>query len=115
MSNPYDGGSGTPTPNNLAMASLVCGVLSLLGTGCCCIPILNYLAMALYPLTFILMIVGIVTGFMGRSQAAQTGEGGQNATIGLAASFGALALLVAIVALQFFVFGGLVVLSLLQN
>jgi hypothetical protein len=113
VSNPYDQASGAPPNDTLGTVSAVCGVLSLLGTGCCCIPLINYIAMLVFPLTMVLMIVGLVTGFMGRSNAAATGGNPQMANIGLGASIGAIVLFLAIMALQIVLGGGLMILSIL--
>jgi hypothetical protein len=69
----------TSAPNNLALASLLCGIFGivlsfLLG---CIIPGASMLGLAL-------SVVAIITGFMGHSQAAVTGTGGGMAIAGAA-------------------------------
>lgn len=80
MSNELD----QPTSNVLATISAVLGVLSVLGSGCCCVPIVSYLAMVIVPM---LALGAIVTGFVGRSQVENTGAGGTESLIGIVGGF----------------------------
>ncbi len=80
MSTPYD---GPPQGNPFAAVSLGAGILSMVGNGCCCIPIVNYLAIFAYPLTFLLMVAALVTGVLGVLRARQNGEGMPLAIVGL--------------------------------
>jgi hypothetical protein len=78
-------------PNTIATVSAVLGGLSFVGSGCCCVPLLNYIAMILVPL---LATAAIVTGIIGRSKVAETGSGGTASLVGIVG--GAMTFLVAI-------------------
>ena len=103
----------SPAPTNtLATVSAVLGVLSVLGTMCCCVPLISYLAMVLVPL---LSLGAIITGFVARGQAAQTGVGGTAANIGIAGGFVSMIICVGIIALGMIAGVGVAALSLLGN
>lgn len=66
--------------NVMGTVSAVCGFLAVIGHGCCCLPIISYIAPFI---VIVLEIVALATGFLARSQAAQLGESDLMATIGL--------------------------------
>jgi len=77
----YDGpGAQTGGTNVLAIVSLISGILSFVGSGCCCVPIISLLAMFGVPL---LALVAIVTGILGISAASRTGTGKGMAITGI--------------------------------
>lgn len=88
-------------PSPLAIASAVCGALALVGHGCCCLPIISYIA----PMVVVtLELVGLILGFVARSQAAQEGRSEPVALAGIGLSIAAI--LVSIVYVM--MMGGLV-------
>jgi hypothetical protein len=97
MSTPYD---TPPAGNPFALVALITGILSLLGNGCCCVPIISILAIFAYPLTAILMVVSLITGVLGVMRARANGEGMALAAVGLVASGVGVALLVLNIALM---------------
>jgi hypothetical protein len=62
------------------IVSLVLGIVSILSVGCCCIPIVSYLAMLLVP---ILAIATIITSGVALSAARAEGENQVPAIAGL--------------------------------
>ena len=77
------------TPNQAATISVVTGGLAFVGNGCCCIPIISYLAAVVVPA---LAVVAIVTGGLGLS-AASTGDGEGRGAAMVGMSLGILTLL----------------------
>lgn len=92
--------------NAMGMVSAVCGILAVLGHGCCCVPIISSIAPFL---VIALEIVAIVCGLLARKQAAAQGETDGRAMIGLVS--GALAILMTITYVV--VFGSAIVAYLL--
>ena len=81
--------ANTAASNNLALVSLVTGILSFLGH---VIPIIGGSTLA---------IVAIVTGYMARNQIKETGEQGMTAaTVGMILGIANLALVFVIIALR---------------
>lgn len=80
-----------PPPNTLATVSAVLGVVSVLGTCCCCVPLISYLAMVLVPM---LSLAAIITGIFARQQAQRTGVGMTPAMIGIGGGIGAVVIMV---------------------
>lgn len=74
-------------PSPLAIASLVCGVLALVGHGCCCLPIISYVAPFLV-ITF--EMVALILGFVARSQAAEQGRSEPLAMAGIGLAIAAI-------------------------
>lgn len=60
-------------PNVLAIVSLVLGIVTILSTGCCCIPIVSMGEFLLLP---ILVIAAWITGILGFLRAEQAGGKG---------------------------------------
>ena len=87
--------------NVMSTISVVCGVLALFGHGCCCLPIISYIAPFI---VIVLEILAIVTGFVARNQAAELGESDPLATLGLA--LGVIAVLMSLAYVV--MFGGLI-------
>jgi hypothetical protein len=81
-------GDTSENGNTLALVSLTTGIFALIGSGCCCVPYLNMLAMMAYPLTLILTVTALVTGYLGFKKSKQAGEasGIPMAIIGMVAS-----------------------------
>jgi len=77
--------------NTMGMISAVCGILAILGHGCCCLPIISYIAPFL---VVVLEVVAIVTGMMARQQAAAQGGTDSLAMVGILT--GSLAVLMSI-------------------
>ncbi|MBX7195549.1 MAG: DUF4190 domain-containing protein [Sandaracinaceae bacterium] len=77
-------GGGGPMPgggeNNLALASIICGGVSVAGLLCCCIPFLNYASYILVPLAG---LAAIITGILGLREANQTGVRKNEAIAGI--------------------------------
>ncbi len=69
-SDPYSGAEAGP--NAFAIASVVSGALTFLGSGCCCVPIVSLVAGFVVP---VLGLVAVITGILGMMQAAETGSG----------------------------------------
>jgi hypothetical protein len=74
--------------NAMGMVSAVCGILAVLGHGCCCVPIVSSIAPFL---VIALETAAIVCGVLARQQAAAKGETDGRAMIGLVS--GGLAIL----------------------
>lgn len=77
--------------NTMGMISAVCGILAILGHGCCCLPIISYIAPFL---VIILEMAAIITGVMARQQAAAQGGTDGLAMVGILS--GSLAVLMSI-------------------
>jgi hypothetical protein len=84
------GGYGAPHPvgipgggaeNNLALASVICGGISVVSLLCCCVPIVNYIVWVVAPLTG---IAAIITGILGLREANETGVRKNEAIAGIA-------------------------------
>jgi len=74
--------------NTLATVSVVLGAAGLVGAACCCVPILNYIAMALVPL---LDIAAIVTGVVALKKANELdGLGAGKAKLGIGLGAGSI-------------------------
>lgn len=74
---------GGPTgggENNMALASVICGTVSLVGLLCCCVPILNWASYILVPLCG---IAAIITGILGLREANVTGVRKNEAIAGI--------------------------------
>ena len=93
--------------NAMAQLSVAAGAASLLGSGCCCLPFVSYIAMAIVPP---LAIAAIVTGVMALSSAAEHGGGGM-AKMGIGLGIATFVLDIGMVALSFFMGVGLVSLA----
>jgi hypothetical protein len=78
----------TAPSNSLATVSVVLGAAGFLGSFCCCVPLLGYLAMALVPL---LDIAAIVTGVIALQKAKELdGLGAGNAKLGIGLGIGSI-------------------------
>lgn len=66
--------------NNLALASLICGGVSVAGLLCCCIPFLNYASYVIVPCCG---LAAIITGILGLREANQTGVRKNEAIAGI--------------------------------
>jgi hypothetical protein len=81
--------------NNMALASLICGGVSVAGLLCCCIPFLNYVSYLLVPLCG---IAAIITGILGLREANVTGVRKNEAIAGIVmGSIGFVMIAIAIV------------------
>lgn len=90
MGDPTGGGE-----NNMALASVICGGVSVAGLLCCCIPFVNYASYVLVPLAG---IAAIVTGILGLREANQTGVRKNEAIAGIVmGSIGFVMIAIAIV------------------
>ena len=94
-------GGGT---NQMAMASLVCGGVSIASSICCCVPLISIVAVFVVPT---LGLAAIVTGVLGLQAANKMGGTGKTESIvGIVlGSFGVAAGLISVVML--IVYGGL--------
>ena len=90
--------------NTMAQVSVATGAASLLGSGCCCLPLVSYIAMAIVPP---LAIAAIVTGVMAQSSAAEHGGGGM-AKLGIGLGIATFVLDIGMVALSVFMGVGFV-------
>lgn len=73
---------GPPSrPNQLALASLISGAVSVMSSICCCIPIVGMIAYLVVPLAG---LVAIVTGALALQEANKTGLGKNEAIAGIA-------------------------------
>ncbi len=81
------GGYGPPggvpggAENNLALASVICGAISVVSLLCCCVPFVNYIVWVVAPLTG---IAAIITGILGLREANETGVRKNEAIAGIA-------------------------------
>ncbi len=66
--------------NNLALASLITGGVSVAGLLCCCIPFLNYASYVIVPCCG---LAAIITGILGLREANQTGVRKNEAIAGI--------------------------------
>ncbi|GAB4202976.1 MAG: hypothetical protein OHK0013_16700 [Sandaracinaceae bacterium] len=66
--------------NNLAMASLICGAVSVASLICCCIPFLNYASYVIVPCCG---LAAIITGILGLREANRTGVRKNEAIAGI--------------------------------
>ena len=107
-------GGGVPpggAENNLALASVVCGGISVVSLLCCCVPFLNYVIWIVAPLTG---IAAIITGILGLREANETGVRKNEAIAGIAlgsVGFLAIALVILIMILGF---GGVIAAGAMQ-
>ena len=83
--------------NVLAVVSLITGVLALLSSGCCCVPILSMFSAVLLP---VLSLVAIVTGILGLGQAKVTGQGKGLSMAGIGLGTGAIVVALAVMSLS---------------
>ncbi len=90
--------------NTMAQVSVATGAASLIGSGCCCMPFVSYMAMAVVPP---LAIAAIITGTMALSSAEEQGGGGM-AKLGIGLGIATFVLDIGMVALSFFMGVGLV-------
>jgi len=78
------GGYGVPggggAENNLALASVICGAVSVVSLLCCCVPFVNYIIWIIAPLTG---IAAIITGILGLREANETGMRKNEAIAGI--------------------------------
>lgn len=72
---PFGGGE-----NNLALASLICGGVSVVSLLCCCVPLLNYASYVIVPCCG---LAAIITGILGLREANQTGVRKNEAIAGI--------------------------------
>ena len=72
---------GGGAENNLALASVICGGISVVSLLCCCVPIVNYIVWVVAPLTG---IAAIITGILGLREANETGVRKNEAIAGIA-------------------------------
>lgn len=101
---PGGGVPGGGSENNLALASVICGGVSLVSLLCCCIPIVNYVVWIIAPLAG---IAAIITGILGLREANETGVRKNEAIAGIV--MGAVGfVMIAIVIVLGLVFGGAV-------
>ena len=109
------GEAGSGESNNLAVVSLVLGVLSFLAWGCCCLgSIIPFLSLLVMGVDFFLAVGAVITGAMGIKNAGETGNGKGMAIGGLV--LGVLSLLILAAWAVFMVFfGGLAAISALAN
>lgn len=101
MSDPYD---LPPASNTIATVSAGLGVAALLGTGCCCVPLVNYLAYLAVP---VLALAAVVTGIVGMSQANTSGVGKSQAMVGIGAGAGSIVVGIGMVVVSAILYGGL--------
>ncbi len=77
---PMGGGPMGGGENNLALASIITGGVSVAGLLCCCIPFLNYAAYVIVPCCG---LAAIITGILGLREANQTGVRKNEAIAGI--------------------------------
>ncbi len=77
---PMGGGPMGGAENNLALASLICGGVSVASLICCCIPLLNYASYVIVPCCG---LAAIITGILGLREANQTGVRKNEAIAGI--------------------------------
>ena len=78
---PGGGVPGGGAENNLALASVICGAISVVSLLCCCVPFVNYIVWVVAPLTG---IAAIITGILGLREANETGVRKNEAIAGIA-------------------------------
>lgn len=89
--------------NQLAMASLVTGAVSVVSTFCCCIPIVGIVAYLVVPLAG---VAAVATGVMGLQHANRTGVGKNESIAGIA--LGGVGVLIGLIGILMLVlYGGL--------
>ena len=95
--------------NNIAKVAAVLGGIALLGNFCCCVPLINYLAMVVVPFC---ALGAIITGFLGMQKANELGgEGKEMAIAGLAMGALTIVIDIGLVALSVFGMFGLILLD----
>ena len=91
------------TQNQLAMASLATGAISVFSTFCCCIPIVGIVAYFVVPLAG---VAAVATGALALQEANRTGIGKNESIVGIAlGSFGVLVGLIGVAMLL--LYGGM--------
>ena len=100
-------GGGVPSggsENNLALASVICGGISVVSLLCCCVPFVNYIVWVLAPLTG---IAAIITGILGLREANVTGVRKNEAIAGIAMGSIGFLMIIVVIAVAAIGLGGL--------
>jgi hypothetical protein len=91
--------------NTMALVSAISGALAIVGTGCCCVPIVSCFAQLIVP---VLALVAIVTGILGMSKANELGGTGKGmAMAGIGMGVGAFLLGIVAVVVGMFLGAGM--------
>lgn len=113
------GGYGAPPPagipggteNNLALASVICGGISVVSLFCCCVPFVNYIVWVVAPLTG---IAAIITGILGLREANETGVRKNEAIAGIAMGSVGFIMILVVIAIALLGLGSVAALGAMQ-
>lgn len=98
---------GSTPGNDVAMAALICGAVSMLSNVCCCIPFVNWFAWIVVVGAAIGAIVCGIIGFQKSKELNGIGKNESLVGIGLGTTVFVLGIVMMILAVVFGVFAGL--------